>query len=314
MKRDVIVREVGPRDGLQLVDQFVDTETKLAWIRAEADAGVPEIEVCSFVPPKVVPQFADAKAVAEGALAIPDLVASALVPNRRGAENGVAAGIKKLNYVLSVSETHNQSNIRRSTAESLADFEDIVRLKNAEPAWQGVELGFALSTALGCSMEGRVDPQATLALVEAGIAAGADEITLADTVGYAAPGQVRSLFEAAAKITGETPLVAHFHDTRGLGLANVTAALEAGVRFFDATLGGLGGCPFAPGATGNIVMEDLVFLLEAEGLQTGVDLDRLVAVRPIVQTALPDETLHGAFPKAGFPKGFPHGALGQAAE
>lgn len=314
MQRDVIVREVGPRDGLQLVAQFVDTETKLAWIRAEAQAGIPQIEVCSFVPPKVVPQFADARAVAQGAVAIPDLIASALIPNRKGAELAVAAGLRNLNYVLSVSETHNQSNVRRSTAESLADFQDIARLRNSDPAWEGVKLGFSLSTALGCSMEGKVDPKATLVLVEAGLAAGADEITLADTVGYASPGQVRRLFEEAAKLTGGTPLVAHFHDTRGLGLANVTAALKAGVRHYDATLGGLGGCPFAPGATGNIVMEDLVFLLEAEGLRTGVDLDRLIAVRPIVEAALPDEPLHGAVPKAGTPKGFRGAALVQAAE
>ena len=303
-ERDCIVREVGPRDGLQLVGTVLPTETKLDWIRTEAAAGIPEIEVCSFVPPSVVPQFADAAAVAAGALAIAGLTVSALIPNRKGAELGVQAGVHKLNYVLSVSESHNQANVRRSTAESLADFRAIAGLRREAESWGDTGLAAGLSTAFGCTIEGPVAPEATLRLVEALVEAGADEIILADTVGYAAPGQVRDLFRAARKIAGDVPLVAHFHDTRGLGLANALAALEADVRLFDASLAGLGGCPFAPGATGNIVMEDLVFLLEAEGLATGVDLDGLKRARDILARALPEEPLHGRVSQAGVPLGF----------
>lgn len=304
MERDVIVREVGPRDGLQLVATVLPTATKLAWIRAEAAAGVSEIEVCSFVPPKVVPQFGDAKDVAAGALAIPNILVTALVPNIKGAELGFAAGVHKLNYVLSVSQTHNQKNVRRTREQSLADLAEIVRLRNSEPRYENVLIGCGLSTSFGCSLEGHVPARETLSVMEQVLALGVDEITLADTVGYGAPGQVREIFKAALQLAGGLPLVAHFHDTRGLGLANAHAALEEGCRRFDASLAGLGGCPFAPGATGNIVTEDLIFLLEAEGLKTGIDLPALGEVRAIVELALPGEAMHGTILKAGLPKGF----------
>jgi hydroxymethylglutaryl-CoA lyase len=302
MNRDVTVRDVGPRDGLQLVKTVLPTETKLAWIRADAAAGIPEIEVCSFVPARVIPQFADAVEVAAGAASIPGLTASALTPNLRGAEIGFATGVAKINYVLSVSETHNQQNVRRTRAESLQGLRDILALR--DDRFPGAAIGVGLATALGCTLEGAVPEAETLRLLEVVLEAGADEVMLPDTVGYAHPAQVRSLFSKAAEICGDTPLWSHFHDTRGLGLANATAALEAGCTRFDASLAGLGGCPFAPGATGNIVLEDLVFLLEAEGLRTGIDIEALRAPRAIVETALAGEPKYGMILKAGLPKGF----------
>jgi len=304
MTRDVIVRDVGPRDGLQLVKAVVPTETKLDWIRADVAAGVPEIEVCSFVPAHIIPQFADAVDVATEAAKIPDLTASALTPNLKGAQIGFTTGISKINYVMSVSETHNQKNVRRTRAESLEGFRAIVAARDADPNLKGVKIGIGLATSLGCTLEGNVPESETLSLLEQVLEAGADEVMLPDTVGYAHPTQVRSLFSKAIPICGDVPVWTHFHDTRGLGIANALAALETGCIRFDASLAGLGGCPFAPGATGNIALEDLVFLLESEGLKTGVDLEALAVARAIVEAALPDERKFGMILKAGLPKGF----------
>ena len=302
---DVEVREVGLRDGLQSVSTFFPSAEKIAWIRAEAACGMPEIEVCSFVPPKLIPQFTDAAEVVAAALAIPGLSVSALTPNLKGALRGFETGVHKLNYVTSVSESHNQSNVRRSTAESVDDFRRIVEAREQHPQASGTRLGAGLSTAWGCSIEGPVDPDATLELARKFVEAGADELAICDTVGYANPTEVKALLERVVAEFGESvAIAAHFHDTRGLGLANVYAALEAGVVRFDATLGGLGGCPYAPNASGNIVMDDLVFLLEGAGLRTGVDLDALVEVREIIARNLPDEKLHGMYALAGAPKGF----------
>jgi hydroxymethylglutaryl-CoA lyase len=302
MRRDVIVRDVGPRDGLQLVKKVLPTATKLDWIRADVAAGVPEIEVCSFVPPHVIAQFADAVEVATKAAKIEGYAPSALTPNPKGAEIGFRTGIGKINYVMSVSESHNRQNVRRSRAESLEGFRAIVAARN-ETAPE-VRIGIGLATALGCTIEGAVPEAETLNLLEQVLAAGADEVMLPDTVGYASPTQVRSLFRRALGVAGSVPVWSHFHDTRGLGLANALAALEAGCKRFDASLAGLGGCPFAPGATGNIVLEDLVFLLEAEGLRTGIDVEKLRAARQIVEAALPDEPKYGQVLRAGLPKGF----------
>ena len=282
----------------------VPAETKLAWIRADVAAGVPEIEVCSFVPPHVIPQFADGVEVATEAAKIPGYVPSALSPNLKGAQIGFATGIGKINYVMSVSETHNRKNVRRTREESLDGFRAIVAARNADPALAHVKIGIGLATSLGCTLEGKVPEADTLRLLEQVLEAGADEVVLPDTVGYAHPTQVKSLFAKAAPICGDIPLWSHFHDTRGLGLANAYAALEAGCIRFDASLAGLGGCPFAPGATGNIVLEDLVFLLEAEGLRTGIDIEALRAPRAIVEAALKDEPKYGMILKAGLPKGF----------
>lgn len=299
----VVIREVGLRDGLQMVCEFVPTQRKVEWIAAELAAGVTEIEVCSFVPARLIAQFADAEDVVRQALAMPGLTVSALIPNLKGAERALALGVHKLNYVMSVSESHNRANVRRSTAESLEDFTRIVeRCREAGEARPLVVAG--LSTAFGCTLEGRVDESRVLELALALVKAGADELTIADTVGYGDPAAVRRVFRALLAEVGNVPVAAHFHDTRGLGLANVLAALEEGVRLFDASLAGLGGCPHAPGATGNVNTEDLAFMLAAMGWPTGVDLPRLMEVRRQLDALLPGEPKSGAIARAGLPKNF----------
>lgn len=297
---DVVVCEVGLRDGLQLVQEFFPTEEKLAWIEAEAAAGMPEIEVTSFVPAKIVPQFTDAEEVVTRALGIDGLTVGALVPNLRGAERGFALGVHKLNFVLSVSRTHNLKNVRREREESVADFRRIVEMRNARGTRPMLVGG--LSTALGCSYEGRIPVDDVRRFAAQLAEAGADEILVADTVGYGDPAQVRAVFKAVMAEVGRLPVGAHFHDTRGTGLANVAAALDCGVRRFDASLAGLGGCPFAPGASGNIVMEDLCFMLDSMGLRTGIDLNRLIALRSILERNLAGTEMHGAIARAGLPK------------
>jgi len=301
---DVEVCEVGLRDGLQSLKDFFPTEGKVAWIAAEAAAGVPEIEVCSFVPTKVSIQFTDHEATVKAGLAQPGLKVSALIPNLRGAQRGFELGVHAMNYVTSVSVGHNLANVRRTPEESLEAFAQIVQLRDSRPEWKDVKLLGAMATSFGCTIEGHVDPKAVMKMAEAYLKAGADELAAADTVGYANPAQVKALFVELLKLAGDTPVRAHFHDTRGLGLANVSAALEAGVRIFDASLGGLGGCMFAPGATGNIVMDDLVFMLEAMGLKTGVDIEKLLEVRDILRANLAREPIYGQVARAGLPKGF----------
>jgi hydroxymethylglutaryl-CoA lyase len=301
---DVTVCEVGLRDGLQMLETFFPSQDKLAWIRAEAEAGVREIEVTSFVPPKLVPQFVDAQQVVEGALAVPGLTVVGLVPNLKGAERGIALCVHKLNFVMSVSRTHNQKNVQREREDSVADFTRIAELVRQQPAQQRPKLLGGLSTALGCSYEGEILVEDVVRYAVALAKAGADEIMIADTVGYATPVSVKTVFKAVTDAVGPVPVSAHFHDTRGLGLANVVAALDCGVRRFDASLAGLGGCQFAPGATGNIVMDDLCFMLERMGLRTGVDLDKLLAVREIVARNLPQTPMYGALARAGLPTGY----------
>jgi len=301
---EVKVHEVGTRDGLQSVAAFVPTAVKQRWITDEFAAGVGEIEVCSFVAVKLIPQFADATEVVAHALALEGLTVAALVPNLRGAERALQLGVHKINYVISVSESHNRANVRRSTEESALDFERIVGLcRGASASTRPIVVG-GLSTAMGCTIEGKVPEDRVRRLASRLVAAGADEIILADTVGYGDPAAVRRLFGAVRQDLGAVPITAHFHDTRGLGLANVVAALDAGIRAFDASLAGLGGCPYAPGASGNICTEDLVFLLESMGLKTDVDLRKLIAVRAAVCAALGDQPYHGTIARAGLPKGF----------
>jgi hydroxymethylglutaryl-CoA lyase len=298
----VAVREVGMRDGLQSIAAIMPTETKLAWLDAEYAAGVREIEVSSFVPPKLLPQLADAEAVVRHALSLPDLTVSALIPNSRGAERGLALGVHEMNFVLSVSEGHNLSNVRRSTGESVEDFRRVVQL--CRDSGKRVKVNCGLATAFGCTIEGDVDEDRVRRIAGEVAAAGADGIILADTVGYGQPAAIGRVFRKVMADVAPLPVAAHFHDTRGLGLANVLAAYEAGCRAFDASLGGLGGCPYAPGATGNIVLEDTVFMFEAMGCVTGIDLGKLAAVREILAGALPEVTLYGAIAKAGLPRNF----------
>ena len=302
---DVLVHEVGTRDGLQSIDTVLTTEGKMAWIRREAAAGVRQIQVGSFVPPKLLPQMADTAEVVRQSLEIPGLTVSALVPNMKGAENGMAAGAHQIGVVMSVSEAHNLSNVRRSTQDSIDDFGRIVEFRNAHPEYSDTVISGGMATAFGCTISGPVPVRDVMRVAEGLLERGAERIGVADTVGYANPGQVRELFEELFRTVGAGVAVgAHFHDTRGLGLANVFAALDAGVREFDASLGGLGGCPYAPGASGNIVTEDLVFMLESMGLRTGIDLDGLLEARQIMARQLNGEPMHGTFANAGPPRGF----------
>ena len=304
MAEKVGLREVGMRDGLQSIAEIMPTETKVAWLEAEYAAGVREIEVSSFVPPKLLPQLADAEAVVKHAMTLPGLTVSALIPNSRGAERGLALGVHEMNFVLSVSEGHNKSNVRRSTEESIEDFRRVVQLCREQGGSNRPRLNCGLATSFGCTIEGDVDEERVRRIANEVAEAGADGIILADTVGYGNPAAIGRVFRKVIADVAPLPVAAHFHDTRGLGLANVLAAFAAGCRAFDASLGGLGGCPYAPGATGNIVMEDTVFLFESMGVETGIDLEKLARPREIVARALPKVTLYGAIAKAGLPRNF----------
>ena len=310
MSEKIALREVGMRDGLQSIVAMMPTETKIAWLDAEYAAGVRHVEVSSFVPPKLLPQLADAEAVIAHAITLPGLHVSALIPNSRGAERGLAIGVPEMNYVLSVSNGHNLSNVRRPTEESIEDFRRVVQL--CRDSGKPVKVNCGLATSFGCTIEGDVDEDRVRRIANEIAEAGADGIILADTVGYGQPAAIERVFRKIIADVAPLPVAAHFHDTRGLGIANVLAAYNAGCREFDASLGGLGGCPYAPGATGNIVMEDTAFLFESMGCDTGIDLDRLVEVRAIVAKALPEIMLYGAIAKAGLPRNF-H-PVAQAAE
>lgn len=304
MNDRVAIREVGMRDGLQSIADIMPTETKLAWLDAEYAAGVREIEVSSFVPPKLLPQLADAEEVVRHALTMPGLTVSALIPNSRGAERGLALGVHEMNFVLSVSEGHNRSNVRRGTDESIEDFRRVVQLCRERGGENRPRINCGLATSFGCTIEGDVDEDRVRRIANEVAEAGADGILLADTVGYGQPAAIGRVFRKIIADVAPLPVCAHFHDTRGLGLANVLAAYEAGCRSFDASLGGLGGCPYAPGATGNIVLEDTVFMFEAMGVATGINIERLSQVRELVATALPGVTMYGAIAKAGLPRNF----------
>jgi hydroxymethylglutaryl-CoA lyase len=301
MREKAHVREVGPRDGIQMVKTMLPTAQKLAWCRGTAAAGIRDIEVTSFVPPRVIPQFADSEEVARGAVAMGGFHASVLVPNLKGAARAFALDVPLVNYVLSASEAHNLANVRRSTEGSLQDFARIAALRDQRPGAR-IALGGGIATAFGCTIAGAVPEARVVEIAVRLVEMGADELIVADTVGYGDPRQVRRLMTAVIAAVGRVPVTCHFHDTRGLGLANVTAALEAGVRAFDASLAGLGGCPFAPGATGNIDTEDTVFLLEQLGFDTGADVEALVALRREIESWLPGERFSGAIARAGLPK------------
>lgn len=298
----ILVSEVGPRDGLQSIAAVMSTPAKLRWITALAAAGLREIEVCSFVPPKLLPQMADAADVVAGARQLPGLAVAALAPNLRGARAAFEAGAVKVTLPVSVSEAHSLANVRKTHAQMRDEVAAVVALRNAQ--FPNVKLEAGLSTAFGCTLAGQVPQADTLRLAVAMAQLGVDEVGLSDTTGYANPAQVKRLFKALRAELGERAGGAHFHNTRGQGLANVVAALEADVDTFDASQGGLGGCPYAPGATGNIVTEDLVFLLESMGLDTGIDMNGLLAARDALQEGLPGEPLYGHVPDAGLPKGF----------
>ena len=307
----ILISEVGPRDGLQSITTIMPLAAKCAWIDAEVAAGVREIEVGSFVPAQLLPQLADTAAVVAHARTHFGLTVAVLVPNARGAADAIAAGAHKLTLPLSASETHSRANLRRSHAQVLDEVRATAALIAALPPAERPHFEGSISTAFGCTLEGVVSEAAVVALAEALMTAGVNEVGLSDTTGYANPAQVQRLVKAVHAAIGGAQLTGlHLHNTRGLGLANVLAGLEVGITTFDASLGGLGGCPFAPGASGNIVTEDLVFMLEAMGLHTGIDLPRLLAVRSILRDALPGEHLYGFTPEAGLPLGWPQSATG----
>lgn len=300
--RDVLVSEVGPRDGLQMVHQLVPTADKLRWIAALAAAGLQEIEVTSFVPPRLVPQMADAAEVTRFALTLPGLNVAVLAPNARGAAAAAAAGAHKITVTISASEAHSMANLRKPRAAQMEEVRAIAAALRGLPGRPNLEAG--LSTAFGCSLQGEVAERDVVVMAAELIAAGCDSVGLSDTAGYAQPAQLRRVLRAVRAEIGDKLDNLHLHDTMGLGLANVTVGVEEGIRIFDGALAGLGGCPFAPGASGNIVTEDLVFLLESLGLRTGVDLDGLLRAREVLHDILPGEALHGAFARAGRPTGW----------
>lgn len=292
----ILVSEVGPRDGLQSIKAIMPLEAKMRWIADEAAAGVREIEVGSFVPPGLLPQMADTAELVAFARGIAGLNVVALVPNAKGAARAADAGVHAMSIPFSMSETHSLKNVRKNHAAMLAEIAAAAAIARAA----GIHFAVGLSTAFGCTIEGTVPEDQVVRLAEAAAEAGAQEFSLSDTTGYADPAQVRRLVRKVRGAVGADKMTTlHLHNTRGLGLANVVAGLEEGITTFDASLGGLGGCPFAPGASGNLVTEDLVLMLNAMGLRTGIDLEKLLEVRKIVAEALPGEPLYGFTPVAG---------------
>jgi len=297
-----VIREVGLRDGLQSIRTVLSTELKREWIRDAYDAGQREIEVGSFVPPKLLPQMADTAEVLAYAKTLPGLCASVLVPNLKGAERALEGDADLMLLPLSASHAHSLANLRKTPDDVVAELARIRAARDASGRPTLIEGG--VGTAFGCTIQGEVAPGEVLRLLQALLDAGADRVSLADTVGYADPDAVRRLFEQALAIAGEKLWCGHFHDTRGLALANVYAAWELGVARFDASLAGIGGCPHAPGASGNASTEDLAFMLAAMGVDTGVDLPALLALRAKVARWLDGEATHGTMWRAGLPKTF----------
>jgi hydroxymethylglutaryl-CoA lyase len=299
---EVLISEVGPRDGLQSIAPTMPTAAKCAWIGALHAAGLREIEVGSFVSAKLLPQLADTAEVVRHALTLPGLTVMALVPNLRGAQAAIEAGVHKITIPVSASAAHLMANVRKTPAQMLDEVAAIVALRHEQAPQMAVEVG--ISTAFGCTIQGAVDEAEVLRLAQALVRLGVDDVGLSDTTGMANPAQVQRLFTGLRSAIGHHAGAAHMHNTRGLGLANCLAAFDVGVRAFDASLAGLGGCPYAPGASGNVVTEDLVFMFEAMGVKTGIDIGRLLAARAPLHEALPGEPLYGMTAEAGLPKGF----------
>ena len=296
---DVLICEVGPRDGLQNAKNLMPTEAKKRWIGALAAAGVREIEVGSFVPPKLIPAMADTAEIVAHARTLGGVKVVALAPNVKGFERAVAAGAHKVTFPVSASRKHSESNVRMSPEQMVEEVRKCAALRGTG----GPEIEGAVSTAFGCTLQGEV-PEDEVVRLAVMLAVFCDGVALADTVGYANPAQVRRMFRRVRSEIGDKLEGAHFHDTRGLGLANALAAWEEGVRSFDSSMGGLGGCPFAPGASGNVITEDLVFMFESMGVRTGIDLQKLFAARAVLTEGLPDEPVYGHTALAGLPKGF----------
>ena len=296
----VTIREVGLRDGLQSIARTLPTAQKLQWIQGAYDAGLREIEVGSFVPPKLLPQLADTAELVAFAKTLPGLVVSVLVPNLKGAERAMDSGADWMLLPLSASHAHSLANLRKTPDEVVAEIGAMVQARQARGSNIRIEVG--MSTSLGCTIQGEVAVDEVLRLLKTVLALGVDRVGLADTVGYADPRQVGELFAQARAVAGDKLGCGHFHDTRGLGMANVMAALQKGETRFDACLAGIGGCPHAPGASGNVATEDLAYLFASMGIETGIDFDKLMALRTQVAQWLAGECLHGAIAQAGLPK------------
>ena len=296
----VMIREVGLRDGLQSIARTLPTAHKLQWIQGAYDAGLREIEVGSFVPPKLLPQLADTAELVAFAKTLPGLVVSVLVPNLKGAERAMDSGADWMLLPLSASHAHSLANLRKAPDDVVAEIAAIVEARRARGSNIRIEVG--MSTAFGCTIQGRVEEGEVLRLLKAVLALGVDRVGLADTVGYADPRQVGELFAKAREVAGDQLGCGHFHDTRGLGMANVMAALQAGETRFDACLAGIGGCPHAPGASGNVATEDVAYLMASMGMETGIDFGKLMALRAQVAQWLAGECLHGSIAQAGLPK------------
>jgi hydroxymethylglutaryl-CoA lyase len=297
----VSLREVGLRDGLQLVRTFPSTLAKQRWMREEYGAGVRHFEVGSFLPANTFPQFADVRQMVRTVAELPGAHGIALALNERGVNDALDSGVAEIASVVSATEEHSQANARRSRDQAIGNLKRLCELRDASSHKPIVNA--AISMALGCSITGPVNPKEVMRLVDKCLEAGVDFVAVADTVGYSGPKQVGELTKAVVKLCGTKPVCVHLHDTRGMGIANASAALDAGARILDGSLGGLGGCPFAPGATGNVVFEDLVFLSESMGFETGIDIEKLVAVRSILRQEMPDEPLYGGLARAGLPNG-----------
>jgi hydroxymethylglutaryl-CoA lyase len=299
-REPVVVREVGLRDGLQSISRIVPTDIKLEWLRAAYEAGLREIEVGSFVPARLLPQLADTAALVDAARALPGLVTSVLVPNLKGAQAAIDSRADLMLLPLSASHAHSLANLRKTPDEVVAEIGCIRAMRDSSGSRCKLEVG--MSTAFGCTIQGRVSEDEVVRLVRAVLEAGADRVGLADTVGYADPLQVSRLFRRCFEVAGDKLACGHFHDTRGLGLANVFAAWQTGVRRFDACVGGIGGCPHAPGASGNVATEDVAYLLASMGVPTGLDFDALMALRGRIGQWLEGEPLHGNIWRADLPK------------
>jgi hydroxymethylglutaryl-CoA lyase len=296
----VVIREVGLRDGLQILQRVVPTSAKLEWIRDAHAAGQRELEVGSFVPARLMPQLADTAEVLAYAKTLPGLVASVLVPNLKGAERAIAEEAHAMLVPLSASHAHSLANLKKTPGDVVAEIARIRAARDAAGSHTLLEVG--ISTAFGCTIQGGVEEREVVRLVQAVLDAGADRVSLADTVGYADPVMVSRLLEKVLRVAGSRLDAAHFHDTRGLGLANCYAALQVGIRRLDACLGGIGGCPHAPGASGNVATEDLAYMLASMEIETGIDFDALVALRGKLGHWLEGEPLHGSVWRAGLPK------------